>query len=424
MNANLPERSAGRTCFAILALLLATVLGAAPAAAADDDDIYIAADSAKLPRSSNARNGHVPLGTPEYPGLCPYRGHAGKYRCVEVKATDHAPYGCKGKQIYLSGGACYSCPDGYKRANILRKMAGDPKACTKRGFGKDPKPATYVRPAKCGKGQFKHDGRCKSCLARTKRVHLAGLDSGVCKVDEKFHCNAGLTLHKSAPTNVFSHAGNWLGLKHRKYCGEPFNLNAYFLEAAASEANKLVIEALVRFGWKMAGDDPETQRKVRDFKQAIEAGKLSAAYDTLGSFNEFALLERAASEAQKFAVTVGVTGNGAAGIGYDYEYGLAVDVGTRKLKKYQTHGLSKGVSFVVSGGISVGASAGKFETGYQQGFTVNASGVGVGMWSDYYTPRRADRLNQPHLVGISASFGAGAGVEIGDYHEVYTKVTE
>lgn len=92
-----------------------------------------------------------------------------------------AQKGCKGKQIYLSRGSCYSCPKGYKRYSPTRKMT-HPKACTKRGWGKQTVKAKYKWEANgCAKGAFKHKGYCKKCPAGSKRIHAAGLDTGYCK---------------------------------------------------------------------------------------------------------------------------------------------------------------------------------------------------------------------------------------------------
>lgn len=102
----------------------------------------------------------------------------------KVSAIKHgkAKKGCKGKQIYQSGGSCYSCPDGYRRFSPTRKMTHS-KACTERGMGRDTVRAKYKwKTNGCRKGQFKHKGYCKSCPEGTKRKHVAGLDSGYCKV--------------------------------------------------------------------------------------------------------------------------------------------------------------------------------------------------------------------------------------------------
>ncbi len=93
-----------------------------------------------------------------------------------------AKKGCKGKQIYLSSGACYACPNGYRRYSPTRKMT-HPKACTERGLGRDTIKAKYMWQANgCKKGQFKHKGYCKVCPEGSKRIHVAGLDTGYCKV--------------------------------------------------------------------------------------------------------------------------------------------------------------------------------------------------------------------------------------------------
>jgi len=93
-----------------------------------------------------------------------------------------AKKGCAGKQIYLSGGSCYACPKNYRRYSPTRKMT-HPKACTQRGLGTKKVKAKYMWQASgCPKRQFKHQGYCKACPEGTKRMHIAGLDSGYCKV--------------------------------------------------------------------------------------------------------------------------------------------------------------------------------------------------------------------------------------------------
>lgn len=102
---------------------------------------------------------------------------------VKAKVHKKAKNGCKGKQIYLSKGACYSCPEGFKRFSPTRKMT-HPEACVKRGvgFGKTKIKGTYRWQVNgCPKNQFKHQGMCKSCPSGTKRQHIAGVDSGYCQ---------------------------------------------------------------------------------------------------------------------------------------------------------------------------------------------------------------------------------------------------
>lgn len=98
---------------------------------------------------------------------------------------DEAKNGCEGMQVYISGTKCYECPNGYKRYSFTRKMT-HPEACIERGlgFGKDKTVATYVWGANgCPRYQFKYKGICLKCPAGTSREHVAGIDTGQCKVD-------------------------------------------------------------------------------------------------------------------------------------------------------------------------------------------------------------------------------------------------
>ena len=63
---------------------------------------------------------------------------------------------CPGGQSYLSDGQCWSCPRGFKRASLTRKM-NHPRACESRGFGKsDFIPATLdgSKRGRCPSGTF------------------------------------------------------------------------------------------------------------------------------------------------------------------------------------------------------------------------------------------------------------------------------
>ena len=89
---------------------------------------------------------------------------------------------CSGKQIYLSGGSCYSCPNGYRRYSPTRKMT-HPKACTQRGWGRKTTKAKYAWELNgCQKGEFKYKGYCMKCPSGTERIHAAGLDTGMCRI--------------------------------------------------------------------------------------------------------------------------------------------------------------------------------------------------------------------------------------------------
>lgn len=85
---------------------------------------------------------------------------------------------CPGKQSYLSNGACWVCPDGYKRASLIREM-DHPKACEKRKtWGKGPykKAKRQSRGGmRCPAGQFhiaeKGVNGCYSCPTGYERDH-------------------------------------------------------------------------------------------------------------------------------------------------------------------------------------------------------------------------------------------------------------
>lgn len=103
---------------------------------------------------------------------------------VKAKKYKKAKRGCEGTQVYRSGTRCYKCPEGYKRTSLTRKMT-HPEACKERGvgFGKDKVAAKYVWGANgCPKYQFKYKGYCMKCPKGTKRIHVAGVDTGYCKV--------------------------------------------------------------------------------------------------------------------------------------------------------------------------------------------------------------------------------------------------
>jgi len=63
---------------------------------------------------------------------------------------------CPGKQSYLSRGACWKCPNGYKRAKLTREM-DHPEACQRRGFGSKDHPSARRlsdKRARCPATQF------------------------------------------------------------------------------------------------------------------------------------------------------------------------------------------------------------------------------------------------------------------------------
>lgn len=441
--------------FSVLCVAMLSILVSSHALAKNDnDELQIKKDSLTLPRSAASSEDDfepVPMGEPEFPGLCAYRGHVGKYQCLEVSPTDHGPYACRGKNLYYSkvdgDKGCYSCPEGYTRFSYTRKMSHE-KACTLRRKGRNAyAEATYEGPynRSCADGQFKHKGHCKSCPDKTSRKHFMGLDKGKCKVEKPYRCNSGLVLHKSEPSNIWERSGNWIGLKHKKYCGLPFDFVDYAEEIIASEANKEVMQGISILGNALGDTAESVVEKMEEMKQALEDDNLQEAYDILASFEAFEELKKelaessehfvqAGNEARQFAITIGFTTDGSLIYGGNHEIGLAIDVGEGTFKKYHAYGFTKGLSISVDTSISVGVWAGAFTDSYTQGYSASVPvapisysysfSAGIAVWSDYYTPKRADGLNQPHFVGLSAFFGAGSGFEFGEYVEVWTDVKD
>lgn len=122
----------------------------------------------------------------DHPQACQKRGlPQHKYARAKYVGKARPIAGCPGKEVYRSDGGCYSCPKGFKRASVARKMT-HAQACQERGLPEH----TYTRAERlfnldtnvlpCPNGQFAHKGYCKSCPAGTLRFHYLGLDTGYC----------------------------------------------------------------------------------------------------------------------------------------------------------------------------------------------------------------------------------------------------
>jgi hypothetical protein len=378
-------------------------------------------------RSTEARNpiGHTVRTTQTR--LCEDKGGAGEPPCEYVDAIDRgkSQFACKGKQLYLSDGNCYRCPDNYKRSNITRKMAGDPQACEKRGFNtKEYKPASLERDAfGCPGGQFTHKGRCKSCPANSKRVHIAGVDTGRCKVDKAHECIGDMRLAKQPPEGSLQKLGNLAGFKSEKICAPRFDIKAFAYEAVDDVGSPLFTAAKT-LARRLKGNDADTKRKLDKMRDDIEHARLQEALDTLLSFDEFGLLVEAASAAHNFSISVGFTKDWSVGVGTNSEKGIAIDFAGDQIfqkKRYETKGFSKGLSAGVDFGLVVGLWGGTFESGPAQGIIVDikgSEGGSAGVWTTYYSAE----VGQERLLGFSVGVGVGFSLEVGEYNEVYTSV--
>jgi hypothetical protein len=394
--------------------------------------------ASSAPRSMTRARGATSTGNTER--VCRHEGGEGEPLCERVPATDEGAYNvaCGGRQLYLSDGKCYLCPDGYKRANILRKMAGDPHACEKRGFHTQVYlPATFKRIAfGCAPGEFQYKSRCMSCPSRFNRVHFLMFDAGSCRVPNDLQCMGDLEPAKQPPANLIQRIGNWAGLRSRKLCAPPFDINLFALQSVSNVGVPLVV-AIGTFAYKMAANDRATRDKVAHIKADLKAHRLKRALAEIRTFEEFPMLVQAAHNAGMVSLSVGIGVDASALAGFNYEIGLAFDLASllgggepKWLKLYQSTGITKGVSLSADGGIAIGAWGGRFTTGYSQGF-VAATGniplppplppadVGIGVWTSYYTPKGG----QPRLLGFTGNAGMGAGFELAEYDEIYTKVS-
>lgn len=376
-------------------------------------------------RSTEARNPIGIASESEGARLCPDKGGAGEPPCETVDAIDRgkSQFACKGKQLYLSDGNCYRCPDNYKRSNITRKMAGDPQACEKRGFNtKEYKPATLARDAfGCPAGQFTHKGRCKSCPANSRRVHVAGLDTGSCNVDKASECIGTLRLAKQPPVGLLQKLGNLAGFKSEKICAPRFDIKAFAL-AAVDDVGSPLFTAAKTLARRLKGNDKDTQQKLEQMRADIEKGQLDKAFQTLLSFDEFGLLVEAASAAHNFSISVGFAKDWSLGVGTNSERGIAMDYGGGQMfqkKRYETKGFSKGLSAGVDFALVVGVWGGSFQSGPAQGIVVDVKGtegISAAAWTTYYSAAEG----QERLLGFSVGAGGGLSLELGEYNEVYT----
>lgn len=195
-------------------------------------------------------------------------------------------------------------------------MAGDPRACEKRGFNtQEYKPATLERDAfGCPAGQFTHDGRCKTCPANTRRMHLAGLDNGRCKVDKASECMGDMRLAKRPPNNFIEKLGNLVAIRSEKVCAPRFDTKAFAL-AAVDDVGAPLLTAVKTLARRLSGNDAATKKK------------LDEALETLLSFEAFGLLVEAASEAHDFSISVGFARDGSVGVGTNAGVGFSLEIG-------------------------------------------------------------------------------------------------
>ncbi|MEZ5466402.1 MAG: hypothetical protein R3F18_01885 [Lysobacterales bacterium] len=326
--------------------------------------------------------------------------------------------GCPGKQSYFSsirGGSCWTCPKDYRRSSPTRKM-DHPKACIKRGSLTGPwKPARYTQQAwGCPSGQFHvalGGGSCMRCPAHTTRIQVAGVDAMKCKPD--YRCAGNLRVAKQPPEN--NPLANLIGASSAKVCAPPFDLKA---AARGDQAGFSVFGTYMTQLAQTLVKDIKADRQ-GNLKQLIKAKRWRDVYALLREMPAYRALEGTAREAGKHSITVGWSGDFQLIAGVNGEAGIAIDLVERKVKPYESAGISKGIAAGIDSALTVGIWNGPFETGYSQGVAASVSGavsVGGAIWYSYYSPDQG----QEHLLGVTASVGLGLGIEFGEYNEVGT----
>ena len=348
-------------------------------------------------------------------------GGEGEHPCKIVAAKrvgKAAKLGCKGKQSYFStlrGGSCWSCPKGYKRASPTRRM-DHAKACKKRKSLRGPwTQAKFQKRAwGCPKGQFhmaKRGGSCMKCPKGYKRIHAAGADTGRCRPVKR--CDRGLRVAKQPPEkNAFA---NLIGASSAKLCAPPFDI-----KAAARRDIKgygFLPELMQNLTRELLTDVKKRRRT--SLKKLFKAKRWQEAYAVLNDRPAFRALADAARAQGNRSISVGVVGDVQLLVGANGEIGIAIDLVDKKIKPYESAGISKGLAVGIESAVNVGIWKGSFESGYSQGFSTSVSAVvsiGAGVWYSYFHPRKG----QEHLLGVTVSAGAGVGAEIGEYNEVGT----
>ncbi len=328
--------------------------------------------------------------------------------------------GCPGKNMHFSprnGGECWSCPRGYKRTAQFIKGK---KACAKKFFVGPYKRATYQRSVwGCPKNQFhvaRNGGQCMSCPAGYKRVAAAGVDTMMCHIENKYRCDKGLKVAKRPPDD--NPLTNLLGLHKSKVCGLPFNIT----KEAGRDVKRM---ATVHFALKkLRVDLVAPTNEARAFRRALKNKNWQSAWQWLQKLPSFQRIQQVAQETQHGSITVGLSGDIQAIVGSNVELGLAINAnGTGGIKPYRTAGFSKGLAIGLDGGVTVGLWRNPVPqlAGPSQGVAVSVGGAvsgGAGVWYSYYTPQTRGQ----DYMGMTVSGGAGLGVEIGEYNEVWTEM--
>lgn len=310
---------------------------------------------------------------------------AKKHKVVYAKAKHNGKaklLQCKGRNNYRTGKSCYVCPNGYTRSSVKTKMTSA-RAC-KRKFKPLANASRGTQSAACPAGQFEQRKRCLECPQGTRRIGVAGIDSRNCKIlrtkisgarDAKW-CDAGLRLAKLAPVNGFDRLENLAGSKKNKICARRFDLKA----AALSDIPGIGATAprlVANFAQELLRGRGKGKMKV--MRRAIKRKDYRAAYTALMAMPPFRAIVETARERRHQTLTVGFGGEASLGVGYGLELGVAVDLARKRAFGYSTSTFTKGASYGGSGGVTVGFWNGSFaKVAYSQGFVTSLPGANLG----------------------------------------------
>ena len=336
-----------------------------------------------------------------------------------AKLTSKRPFlaGCTGLDIYLSEGRCYQCPEGYKRAHPTNKMANNPRACKLKR-----RPNTYTKAKSpvpmalgCPAGQFAHQGMCKSCPEGSKRNHVAGFDTGNCRVPIENQCLGSLLPAQLAPANDDQWEADKGG---HKGCAPPFDINAAALSVLQADNSIKIKSALLNLANVL---------KSPAFMNALKSKNWHDAWFKLNQIDEFHQLIEMVRETGHRSISVGGGQDLSLGAGMATEMGFAIDLVDMKFKIYQAKAHTKGVSIGWDRSFSIGVWKGAFTTSYSQGYVIDLHlllGGNAGVWFSYYDPARPEDERGPEKIGITVGIGGGGGIEVGEYNQVTTQITK
>ncbi|MEM7405115.1 MAG: hypothetical protein AAF458_07460 [Pseudomonadota bacterium] len=279
---------------------------------------------------------------------------------------------CKGRNNYRTGKYCYVCPNGFKRASATRKMTSS-KACVRK-VRRVANATLVAQAAACPNGQFKNQRRCLECPAGTRRIGLAGIDSRSCKIervkvkggrDAKW-CDVGLRLAKLEPSGRGDRWRNLVSSKKNKICARRFDLKALALSDIPG-VGATTPRLVANFAQELLRGSGKG--KLKALKRALKRKDYAGAYRTILAMPPFKAIAETARERRQQTVTIGFGGEASLGVGYGLEGGLAIDLVRKRAQGYSTTTFSKGASYGGSGGVTVGFYNGAMpRESYAQGF--------------------------------------------------------